>query len=79
MIGAIQREALRKALRLDERYEIALILALGRPKERVALETAVGGAIKYWRDAQNVHHVPKRPLEELLLPWPPAALPADKK
>ena len=23
--------------------------------------------VKYWRDAQGVHHVPKRPLEDLLI------------
>jgi hypothetical protein len=34
----------------------------------VTLET-VGpdGSIEYWRDADGVHHVPKRPLDELIL------------
>ena len=26
------------------------------------------GDVKYWRDAAGVHHVPKRALEEILLP-----------
>jgi hypothetical protein len=30
------------------------------------LEEATGGNIKYWRDADAVHHVPKRPLTEML-------------
>jgi len=30
-------------------------------------ELAPGGDIRYWRDEQGVHHVPKRPLEELIL------------
>jgi hypothetical protein len=41
---------------------------LGRPKETVLLEeTGPDGDIKYYRDEDGVHHVPKRPLEELIL------------
>jgi hypothetical protein len=38
------------------------------PREKIALET-VGkdGSIKYWRDKDDVHHVPKRKLEDILL------------
>ena len=47
-------------------YEILLVLALGKPRETVVLEQA-GADIKYWRDAEGRHHVPKRPLEEVIL------------
>ena len=68
MIGSIQRKELRTALEIPERYEIVLILALGKPKEKVVLDPMEpGGDIKYWRDSEDVHHVPKRPLEELIL------------
>lgn len=68
MIGSIDRRALRDALSLPERYEILLVLALGYPKEKVVLEDAgPDGDIRYYRDAQDVHHVPKRPLEEVIL------------
>jgi nitroreductase len=70
MIGSIQREPLRRVLKLPDRYDIALVLALGKPREKIVLETAVNGAVKYWRDDQDVHHVPKRPLGEIVLPWP---------
>lgn len=68
MIGSIQREALRAALEIPDPYEILLVLALGVPNEQVVLET-VGAdrKIAYWRDANGVHHVPKRPLSEVLL------------
>lgn len=68
MIGSIQREKLRKSLNIPERYQILLILALGKPKEKVVIES-VGpdNSIKYWRDENDVHHVPKRSLEDLIL------------
>jgi nitroreductase len=68
MIGSVQREELRQALGIDPRYEIALVLALGWPKEQVVVEPLPeGGDVRYWRDAEGVHHVPKRSLEELIL------------
>jgi nitroreductase len=68
MIGLIQREELRKALEIPPRYEILLVLALGKPREQVMIdELAPQGDIKYWRDSAGVHHVPKRPLKELIV------------
>lgn len=68
MIGSIKREGLREALRIPEVYEILLVIALGKPREQVLLETAKpDGDIRYWRDADGFHHVPKRPLDEILL------------
>lgn len=66
MIGSVQREKLCKALGIPDRYTILLVLALGKPKETVVLETATDD-IKYWRDEQDVHHVPKRPLDEIII------------
>ncbi|HEO69998.1 MAG TPA: nitroreductase family protein [Candidatus Hydrogenedentes bacterium] len=68
MIGAIDKDGLRAALGLPEPYDILLVIALGKPKERVVLEdVGEDGSIKYWRDEEGVHHVPKRPLGELIL------------
>ena len=68
MIGSIQKAELRQALAIPAEYEILLVIALGRPKETVVLE-AVGpaGDIRYWRDEQSVHHVPKRSLSEIIV------------
>jgi nitroreductase len=68
IIGSIQRDALRKALSILPRYEILLVLALGKPKEIVQIEpVSAEGSIKYWRDDQAIHHVPKRSLNEILV------------
>ena len=68
MIANIRKEGLRKALKISERYEILLVLALGKPKEKVVIETVrTNGNTKYWRDDEGVHHVPKRPLDEIII------------
>jgi nitroreductase len=68
MIGTVRRRQLGEALGIPPRYKILLVLALGKPAEKVVLETVgLDGSIEYWRDADGVHHVPKRPLDELIL------------
>ncbi len=68
MLGAVNRDALRKVLDIDSRYRILLVLALGYPREEVVIE-AVGadGNIRYWRDDHGVHHVPKRSLSDIVI------------
>lgn len=68
MMGSIKRDRLRELLSISEQYEILLVIALGKPKETVVLEEVLpGGSIKYWRDDQGVHHVPKRRLEDIII------------
>lgn len=68
MIGAIQKERLRAVLKIPDQYEILLVIALGKPKETIAIDS-VGpdGNIRYWRDSDRIHHVPKRSLDDLIL------------
>jgi len=68
IIASIRRPELCRALSIPDHLEVLLAIALGRPKERVVIET-VGpeGDIKYWRDADGTHHVPKRSLDELIV------------
>jgi len=68
IIGTVKREELRKALDIPSRYEILIVLALGKPKETVVIEqVGPAGDIKYWRDNQGVHHVPKRSLDSVII------------
>jgi hypothetical protein len=68
MIGAFHREWLSATLGLADPLHLRLVLALGKPAETVVLEdVGPDGDIRYWRDDQNVHHVPKRTLDEIVL------------
>lgn len=68
ILGSVQRKKLCEILNIPEPYEIQFVVALGTPLERVVIEE-IGrdGDVKYWRDADAVHHVPKRRLEDLIL------------
>ncbi len=69
MIGSLNRQELAKALELDtDRYAVSLVLALGKPKEKVVVVPAgQDGSVKYYRDENQTHYVPKRSLEEILI------------
>jgi len=68
MLASVKRQELSKALGIPSRYEILLVLALGKPKETVVMET-IGptGDVKYWHDSEGVHHVPKRTLDDIII------------
>lgn len=67
-IGNLKRNELRRVLEISEDYEISLVVALGYPKEEVVVdEIDKDMDIKYWRDERQVHHVPKRKLEYILI------------
>jgi len=68
MLGSIDRNALRDSLNIPSQFKVLLVLAIGKPREQVVLET-VGSdnSIRYWRDNSGVHHVPKRKLEDIIV------------
>lgn len=68
IIASVDRPQIRKNLEIPGQFEILYVIALGYPAENVVLEeTGTDGDIKYWRDKNGIHHVPKRPLNELIL------------
>ena len=68
VVGSIKREELAKSLGLSDRLKILLAIPIGIPKETVVLETVrERDDIKYWRDDADVHHVPKRTLNEVIV------------
>lgn len=67
MISSIKREDLMEALNIPDTFEILLVLALGKPVEKVIIDDVKDSNIKYWRDSNKYHHVPKRSLSELII------------
>ena len=68
MIGNFSPAKLSEALRLPAHLTPMLILALGKPDEEIVLtEAAPGESLKYYRDENDVHYVPKRRLEYVIL------------
>jgi nitroreductase len=67
IIGSIKREDLSNELSIPDKYDILLVLALGKPIENVVIEDIKNSDVKYWRDSDKVHHVPKRTLKELII------------
>lgn len=67
MIGSVSRGKLQKILNIPNRFEIPLVIALGKPAEQIIIEEIKEDRIQYWRDAGDIHHVPKRSLEELII------------
>jgi nitroreductase len=68
MFGSAKEANLMEILSIPAQYEVILVIGLGKPKELVLLEeVGEDGDIKYWRDEDQVHHVPKRKLEDIIL------------
>ncbi len=68
MIQSIKPDDLKVALQISDQYEIMLVIALGKPKETVILDDIEeGDDIKYWRDTNLEHHVPKRKLKDIIM------------
>ncbi len=67
IISSVKRDDLCEEMRIPDKYEILLVLALGKPVEKVVVDELTGGDIKYWRDSNKTHHVPKRSINELIV------------
>lgn len=70
IIKAFNAPKLAEMLSLPEDMQPRYVLALGYPVEKVTIETTDGrhdADIKYFRTPDGVHHVPKRPLSELVI------------
>lgn len=67
IIGSMKKNVLLKELNISTALEISLVIALGKPKEKVIIEPVKNNDIKYWRDENGIHHVPKRNLDDLII------------
>lgn len=69
MIASFKRGQLCEAIDLDTtRFKPDLVLAFGKPAEEVRIvDVPADGVTTYWRDEAEVHYVPKRKLNDVLI------------
>ena len=67
MLGSVDREKLRKILKVPEHIQIPLVVALGYPQEKSKAVEIKGKDTKYWFDKEGVLNVPKRKLEDVVI------------
>jgi len=61
----INKKEIQRILKIPMNCSIDSIIALGYPQEQPIIET-ITTDVKYWRDANNVLHVPKRELDSVV-------------
>lgn len=67
MLGSFSPEIVKETLQLSDNLIPKLVLALGKPDERVELvDEADNGSVTYYREG-GVHYVQKRKLENILI------------
>jgi len=66
ILGAVDRERLRKVLSVPNSLDIVLVVSLGYPAEKSLADKVVDGDIKYWLDEEDVLHVPKRSFRDVV-------------
>jgi nitroreductase len=64
-MGSINRDNLRKIFNVPNDFTIDSVIALGYKGESPVVEE-YKGSVKYWKDDNNVLHVPKRNLKDIL-------------
>lgn len=70
IIKAFNAPKIKAVLNLPDGKEPRYVLALGYPAESVVIENMSGNPdddVKYYRTADGIHHVPKRPISELII------------
>ena len=70
IIKAFNAPLLADALNIDDRYQPRYVLAMGYPAEEVRIEDMDADEdadFKYFRTSDGIHHVPKRPLDQLII------------
>ena len=68
MIGNFTPDDVKKTLKLADNLVPMLIIALGKPAEKIVIkEINSDESTNYYRDENDIHYVPKRKLEDILI------------
>ena len=65
-MGSIERDKIRLLFEIPDYYDIKHVISLGYPDEKSVMES-YKGSFKYWKDDDNIMHVPKRNLDDIIL------------
>lgn len=71
IVGIVKHDVIRQAFDIPERYRVIIVIALGKSTDRVIIEE--GGpevAQALYRDADDIQHVGKRLLKDVVLNQP---------
>ena len=68
MIGNYNKDKVREALELSDKYTVELIISIGKNAEDIRIvDLEEGDSHKYYRDENGVHYVPKRKLSDVII------------
>ena len=68
IMGGIDPKKVKEELFLPDEMEVKLIIAVGKSLEKAEIkEVESGESVKYYRDNDGVHIVPKRKLEDIII------------
>jgi nitroreductase len=65
IFASVDKNQIHKLFPISANYQLLYAIAIGKPKEKIVLETS--NDVKYWRDEHDVHYVPKRNWQELII------------
>lgn len=68
MLASVDRARVAAALGIPASLKVELVMSIGRAGEQVRMEEFVPGVqMPYWRTPDQIHHVPKRRLADVLV------------
>jgi nitroreductase len=68
ILGSLDRKKTRALLNIPERYSLLMVIALGKPVETVVIDQMDDkDSVRYFRDSNGIHHVPKRVVDDVLV------------
>jgi len=68
IIGAFKRKKISELLKIPDIFSPLMVIAIGKPVETVVIDQMSNGdSVRYFRDVNGIHHVPKRVLDDVLL------------
>ena len=68
IIASINKQVIREQFNIPSHLDILNIIAIGKPIENIVVDNMKNDDYKYWRDDSDTHHVPKRLLNDVIIP-----------